>query len=60
MKFFTYTIYAKVQPRPLVGDEHFPDGSVGITFQPTPNVSHANLLKLISDLQQVADEMKRK
>jgi hypothetical protein len=53
----SYTIYAKVQPKPLVGDEHYPNGCVGIQIGPTPSLTLTELNQLISDLQKIAEEM---
>lgn len=56
----SYTIYAKQQPLPLVGDEHYPDGYVGITFPATPSLTYSELHGLIDQLQSIAREMQRK
>jgi hypothetical protein len=53
----SYTIYAKPQPKPLVGDEHYPDGCVGLHIGPTPSITLTELKQLISDLQLIAEKM---
>lgn len=53
----SYTVYAKRQPKPLVGDEHYPDGCVGITFPPTPSLTRTELVEMIAQLQSIANEM---
>lgn len=58
-KYFDATIYAKQQPLPLVGDEHYPDGGVGITFKPTPILSFTELDSIITHLSELRDSMKR-
>lgn len=59
-RFFKYTVYAKQAPLPHIGDEHYPDGGVGITFKPTPNLTVSECYQIAKDLIAVAESMKRK
>lgn len=55
----SYTVYTKQQPLPLVGDEHYPDGCVGITFPHCPSITYSEVQSLIAQLQAIAAEMQR-
>lgn len=62
LKHLDATVYAKQQPLPLVGDEHYPDGCAGITFSnrsPFACMSYRDVMELIEDLSTVAEAMKR-
>lgn len=56
-RHFSATIYARQQPRPLVGDEHFPNGSVGLQFGDTGNMSTREMRDLVEDLRKVLAQM---
>jgi hypothetical protein len=57
MKFFEATIFAKVQARPLIGDEIYPQGCVKITFKPQLSYDVDDLLEMISDLKRLTRDM---
>lgn len=59
MKDITYTIYAKQAALPIIGDEHYPDGCVGMTFPNTPSATRTDVLDLIEQLTKIADKMVR-
>lgn len=52
MTYTTHTIYRGKTGRGFDWD------TVGITFKPTPNLSKAELLALIAELQAIANDMK--
>ena len=56
MQFVSYTIYpSHFDPAPGRGKR---PAMVGMTILPTPSLSRSELLKLIRELEQIADEMR--
>lgn len=62
LKYMDATVYAKQQPLPLIGDEHYKDGCVGITLTARAtmgSLTYSDVVGMIEDLQNIATAMAR-
>lgn len=51
-------LIAKQQPKPLIGDEHYPDGCVCLSLQ-KESFTYEEVYALVAELDKIAMSMQR-